>query len=308
MRCALRLPQGFGEPAGRHYEQHDECDLGHRRDEKQPVRPAGKAQQRHRHEAAGKEADREAEDDAWEENPDLLNVEQPPGLPTDEDEADLEQDRKEHEQRRGDPNARPQCEHRPRAEEQKPDDGLDENRNVRQRPVPDNPRDPRGDERPEERDRDERDRKPPRPVRGEEDRTRRDHEERLAQTEHERLCGQQPDHTTRVVHSSTAERSAPSSAPVRRRRTSALITSFASSGRSASNSSRTALRSRRSSVGPTAVTDADRGPGTSTASSPTDEPAPSSPRTWPSRCTRTRPLTTTYSESSNAPRSMNVEP
>src|SRR5882724_1232292 len=281
MRCALHVAQPFGEPAGRHCEQHDERNLGDRGDEKQAVRPAGKAQQRRGHEAAGKEADREAGHDAWEVNPDLLNVEQPSGLPTDENEADLEQDREEHEQRRGDPNPRPQREHRPRPEEEKPNDGLDENGNVWERPVPDNPRDPRGDERSEERDRDESERKPFRPIGGEEDRTRRDHEERPAQTEHERLCCQQPDYTTRLVHSSTAESSAPASARSRRRRTSALITSVASSGRSASNSSRTALRNLRSSVESTAVTDADRGPGTSTASSPTDEPAPSSAKTRP---------------------------
>jgi hypothetical protein len=53
-------------------------------------------------------------------NPDLLNVEQPSGLPTDENEADLKQDREEHEQRRGDPNTRPQREHRPRPKKKTP--------------------------------------------------------------------------------------------------------------------------------------------------------------------------------------------
>ena len=157
-----------------------------------PFAPPGRLSRGIATEAPAK-AEREAEDDAREVNLDLLNVEQPPGLPTDEDEADLEQDRKEHEHRRGDPNARPQRKHRPRPE-QHPDGGLGENRNVWQRPVPDNPRDPCGDERSEERDRDESEWKPSRPVGGEEDRTRRDHEERHAQTKDERLCGQQPDH------------------------------------------------------------------------------------------------------------------
>ena len=53
MTIRRELPQPFGEPADRHFEQHDERNLGDRGDEKQAVRPAGKAQQRYGHEAAG---------------------------------------------------------------------------------------------------------------------------------------------------------------------------------------------------------------------------------------------------------------
>ena len=42
---------------------------------------------------------------------------------------------------------------------------------------------------------------PPRAVSGEKDGVRGDHEERLAQTEYERLRGQQPDHAALMAHS-----------------------------------------------------------------------------------------------------------
>ena len=60
----------------------------------------------------------------------------------------------------------------------------------------------------------------------------------------------------------------------RRRDTSSAITPWASSGQSTRSSSSTAWSTRRTSVGSSAVTDAVRGAGTSTASSPTVAPGP----------------------------------
>ena len=61
-----------------------------------------------------------------------------------------------------------------------------------------------------------------------------------------------------------------------RRDTSAAITPCVSSGQSASRASSTALSMRRASVSSIAVTDAERGSGSSAASSPTVTPGPSS--------------------------------
>src|SRR5262249_14300066 len=167
------------------------------------------------------------------------------------------------------------------------------------------PGDAGGEESSDDRDPDVGQRQPLRAVRVEEDRVGGDQEQALAEPERDRLAGEERDHLphVRLRHSGDDPSSAACSALARSRPASAAITPLASSGRSASSSSSTTLLTRRSRVGSSAVTEATRGSGTSTASSPTEDPGPSSTSVRSPRWTRTRPLTTTYRQSSTAPSS-----
>ena len=80
------------------------------------------------------------------------------------------------------------------------------------------------------------------------------------------------------------------------------------SGLSSRSSSNGPRRRRKSSVGSIAVTDADRGAGASTASSPTTAPGPLSTIVRVPTCTRTLPAATMNIQSSTAPRSRMVMP
>ena len=156
------------------------------------VGAAEKRQQGPACEPTHEEADGEAGDDAGEAGFDLLHVEQAPSLAADEDEADLEQYRKEHEEWRGDPDAARGREDRPGRDEQKCDGGLGEDRDARQWPAADCSRHRRRDQRPDHGDADVGERKPLRAVGVEEDRVRDDQEQRLAEAECERLARQSP--------------------------------------------------------------------------------------------------------------------
>ena len=97
------MTEPIGEASRRDGEQGREADLCAGRDEQQMVGAAQKRKQGPAQESAGEEADCEAGDDAREAGLDLLHVEQAPRLTADEDEADLDQHRKQHQERRRHP-------------------------------------------------------------------------------------------------------------------------------------------------------------------------------------------------------------
>ena len=87
--------------------QHEpgERRLGDRRREQQLLRPTGHGDQPATEQAPGDGPDREAGHDPREAALDPGDVEEPAGLPADEHEAELDQDREQHEQRHGHPRA-----------------------------------------------------------------------------------------------------------------------------------------------------------------------------------------------------------
>jgi hypothetical protein len=144
MRCALHLAQPIGERPAVTVSSTTNATCAIAAMRNRPFVPPGRRSRGHGHEAAGKEADREAGDDAWEVNPDLLNVEQPSGLPTDENEADLSRIGKSTSSgaETQTPDHSVSTAHAPK----KKSPTTDSTRMATwERPVPDNPRDPRGD-------------------------------------------------------------------------------------------------------------------------------------------------------------------
>ena len=221
--------------------------------------------------AADDRPDREARHDPREAGLDPGDVEEPARLPADEHEAELDQDREEHQQRHRHPGGVAARGDEPGDTE--PNRGRTEHGQGDAHEVEALRRagDGAGHDDPGRPDGDVRGREPGRAVRVEEHRVGDDAEQRGHRAEHEGLA-RQPGRSPACNAGHAGVVSASGCARSRTIATSAPMIPFASSGRSASSSSRTGRSIRSRVAGPSAVTDAERGSGTSAASSPTVRP------------------------------------